>query len=40
MKRDPVYYQHCKHILSQSPLFTGLDDALLDDMLSLFRRDT
>lgn len=39
MKRDPVYYQHCKHILSQSPLFAGLDDALLDDMLSMFRRD-
>ena len=40
MKRDPAYYRYCKDVLSQSPLFTGLTDALLDDMLSLFRRDT
>ncbi len=40
MKRDPVYYHHCKHILTHSPLFSGLADELLDDMLSLFRRDT
>ncbi len=40
MKRDPVYYRHCKDILSHSPLFAGLEDELLDDMLSLFRRDT
>jgi len=40
MKRDLVYYNHCKEVLSQSPLFAGLADGLLDDMLSLFRRDT
>ena len=40
MKRDPVYYNHCKQVLSHSPLFNGLDESLLDDMLSLFRRDT
>lgn len=40
MKRDPVYFSHCKHILTQSPLFSGLAGELLDDMLSLFRRDT
>ncbi len=40
MKRDPVYYRHCKDVLSRSPLFAGLSDALLDDMLALFRRDT
>lgn len=40
MKRDPVYYQHCKNVLIRSPLFSGLEEDLLDDMLSLFRRDT
>jgi len=40
MKRDRVYYRHCKEILLQAPLFTGLADNLLDDMLSLFWRDT
>ncbi|VAX13646.1 hypothetical protein MNBD_GAMMA24-638 [hydrothermal vent metagenome] len=40
MKRDPVYFNHCKDILTHSPLFSGLADELLDDMLLLFRRDT
>jgi len=40
MKRDPVYYNHCKEVLFRSPLFAGLAESLLDDMLSLFRRDT
>ncbi len=40
MKRDLIYYQHCKEVLSGSPLFAGLSSALLDDMLTLFRRDT
>ncbi|HEB56102.1 MAG TPA: Crp/Fnr family transcriptional regulator [Gammaproteobacteria bacterium] len=40
MKRDPVYFSHCKQVLTRSPLFSGLADELLDDMLSLFRRDT
>ena len=40
MQRDPDYYSHCKQVLSHSPLFEGLANGLLDDMLSLFRRDT
>ena len=37
---NPVYYNHCKDVLSQSPLFAGLEEKLIDDMLALFRRDT
>ncbi len=40
MKRDPLYYAHCKHVLYKTPLFSGLAEDVLDDMLSLFRRDT
>lgn len=40
MKRDLVHYNHCKSVLFQSPLFAGLAEAVLDDMLELFRRDT
>ncbi|VAW66026.1 hypothetical protein MNBD_GAMMA09-259 [hydrothermal vent metagenome] len=40
MKRDPVYYIHCKKILIKTALFSGLTENILDDMLSLFRRDT
>lgn len=40
MKRDLAYFNHCKAVLSHSPLFAGLADELLDYMLSLFRRDT
>ena len=40
MKRDLVYYNHCKDVLFQSPLFAGLEEQVLDDMLTLFRRDT
>jgi len=40
MKRDLVYYQHCKTVLYQSALFNGLAESVLDDMLTLFRRDT
>ena len=40
MKRDMIYYNHCKDVLFQSPLFTGLEEPVLDDMLELFRRDT
>ncbi len=39
MRRDVVYYAHCKAQLARSPLFTGLSDALMDDMLGMFRRD-
>ncbi|RKZ57349.1 MAG: Crp/Fnr family transcriptional regulator [Gammaproteobacteria bacterium] len=40
MKRDQVYYAHCKTALYQSSLFNGLAENVLDDMLTLFRRDT
>ncbi len=40
MKRDLAYYNHCKQVLLQSPLFEGLADDTLDDMLTMFRRDT
>jgi len=40
MKRDPVYYAYCKKELLKTQLFSGLDETVLDDMLSLFRRDT
>lgn len=40
MKTDAVYYRHCKAVLSEAVLFSGLDETLLDNMLSLFRRDT
>ncbi len=40
MKMDLVYSGHCKSVLSQSPLFAGLADVVLDDMLGQFRRDT
>ena len=40
MKRDLVYYEHCKTVLYQSTLFNGLAENVLDDMLTLFRRDT
>ena len=40
MKREKVYYEHCKNVLHQTVLFDGLAEDLLDDMLSLFRRDT
>ncbi len=40
MKRDPVFYRRCKNTLHHSPLFSGLPEDLLDDMLLLYRRDT
>ncbi len=40
MKKDLVYYHHCKSVLYQTPLFDELAEAVLDDMLSMFRRDT
>lgn len=40
MKRDIVYYNHCKNVLYKTALFNGLAEEMLDDMLSLFRRDT
>jgi len=40
MKRDIAYYNHCKNVLYQTALFSGLAEEVLDDMLLLFRRDT
>ncbi len=40
MKMDPQYYRFCKPVLAGSPLFKGLADPLLDNMLTKFRRDT
>ncbi len=40
MKRDLIYFNHCKEILLKSSLFKCLSESLLDDMLLLFRRDT
>jgi CRP-like cAMP-binding protein len=40
MKRDLAYYAHCKAQLARSPLFAGLSEDLIDDMLGMFRRDS
>ena len=40
MKRDPLYYAHWKHVLYRTSLFSGLAENVLDDMLTMFRRDT
>jgi len=40
MKRDLIYYRHCKDVLYLTTLFNGLAEDVLDDMLTLFRRDT
>ncbi|HFE37187.1 MAG TPA: Crp/Fnr family transcriptional regulator [Gammaproteobacteria bacterium] len=39
LENGQVYSTHCKAVLSHAPLFAGLDEQLLDEMLSLFRRD-
>ncbi len=40
MKKSPVETCHYKQVLKQSPLFSGLSDGLLEEMLVLFRRCT
>ncbi len=40
MKKDSLYFAHCLEILSQSSLFASLDDALLINMLGVFRYET
>ncbi len=40
MKKNKIYYEHCKSVLYQSSLFNGLAENVLDDMLTMFRRDT
>ncbi len=39
MRKDPVFFRHCQEVLARSPLFAGLGEGLLDDMLSLFSRE-
>lgn len=39
MKRNHKRYRFCKDVLQQSPLFKGLDETCLDDMLTLFRNE-
>jgi len=40
MQQDSQHYARCLKILSQSPLFSGLDDLLLKDMLGMFHYET
>jgi CRP-like cAMP-binding protein len=40
MQPDSTHYTHCQEILRQSPLFASLDDALLENMLGIFRYET
>ncbi len=40
MQHDSPHFTHCLKILGQSPLFASLDDALLKDMLGIFRYET
>ena len=40
MQLDSPHYAHCLEILSQSPLFSSLDDALLKDMLKMLHYET
>ena len=40
MQQDSPHYIHCLNILRESPLFTDLDDALLKNMLEIFRYET
>jgi len=40
MQHDSPHFNHCLKVLGQSPLFASLDDALLKDMLAIFRFET
>ncbi len=40
MQHDSPHFTRCLEILGQSPLFASLDDALLKDMLEIFRYET
>jgi len=40
MKIDMDYSAHCKARLAGSPLFNGLSDTLIGDMLGIFRRES
>ncbi|MEA3545062.1 MAG: cyclic nucleotide-binding domain-containing protein, partial [Thermodesulfobacteriota bacterium] len=40
MQIGSPHYARCLKILSRSPLFSSLDDALLEDMLKIFHYET
>ena len=40
MQQDSLHYARCLEILGQSPLFSGVHDALLKDMLRIFHYTT
>lgn len=40
MQQNSLHFSHCLEILRQSPLFSSLDDALLTNMLEIFRYET
>lgn len=40
MQQDSLHYARCLKILGQSPLFAGVDEALLKDMLLIFHYKT
>ena len=40
MQQDSLHYTRCLEILGQSPLFGGVDDAVLRDMLRIFHYKT
>ena len=40
MQQDSLHYARCLKILGQSPLFAGVDEALLKDMLRIFHYKT
>ena len=40
MQTDSLHYARCLEVLKQSPLFCGLDDIVLRDMLRIFHYET
>lgn len=40
MQQNSLHYTRCLEILGQSPLFGGVDDAVLRDMLRIFHYET
>jgi len=40
MQRDSPHFNHCLEVLNKSPLFAGLDNALLENMLAIFFYET
>jgi len=40
LQQDSLHFNHCLEVLSQSPLFANLGDALLKNMLEIFHYET